>query len=165
MSETLVPANNRPIACPNCGNFIRPGEASCSQCGTEFPGTDPVLTTLLSVSPLASPDVSAPVKEHRRQLYFEPTSSIILQFFPSGTYVSLTLDLSDFNAYRLGVSRQHCQLRRRGTNLIVTDFGSANGTFLNAEKLAAHAEYVIAHGDILTLGQLQIAVFFTNALS
>jgi hypothetical protein len=64
----------------------------------------------------------------------------ILQFLPSGVVLTLALDnpallgrtsgaselfdqfdLSDLNAVKHGVSRQHCQLRRQDDHLIVTD--------------------------------------------
>ncbi len=107
-------------------------------------------------------------------------ASVILQFLPSGTCVTLPLDepvilgrgqtatphtiidLSGFNAMRHGVSRQHCKLERRDDKLILTDIGSSNGTHINQDSLLPHREYVIAHGDQLVLGTLHLFVAFSS---
>jgi pSer/pThr/pTyr-binding forkhead associated (FHA) protein len=36
------------------------------------------------------------------------------------------------------VSRQHCQLQRRGLVVEITDLGSANGTFLDGKRIPPH---------------------------
>jgi hypothetical protein len=72
------------------------------------------------------------------------------------------LDLSQFGAHDLGVSRHHCQFHRRGNNLIVIDLGSTNGTYLNDELLPPRQDRVVAHGDDLILGRLHLVILFST---
>ncbi|MBN1964196.1 MAG: FHA domain-containing protein, partial [Anaerolineae bacterium] len=111
------------------------------------------------------------------------TSSIILQFLPSGLCLPLALerpvvlgriavyedqgdedhiDLSDLNALRHGISRRHCLLRRLDNLILVRDLESTNGTVLNQELLIAHEDYPIVHGDRLILGTLNIVIAFST---
>ncbi|MBE1578222.1 FHA domain-containing protein [Amycolatopsis roodepoortensis] len=63
-----------------------------------------------------------------------------------------TLGRSRNAAIRLGdsrVSRLHCKIRWDGTNAWLTDLDSANGTFVNGQRMPAAT---LAHGDVLRLG-------------
>jgi hypothetical protein len=51
------------------------------------------------------------------------------------------------------VSSHHCELNRRGADLLVKDLNSTNGTFINGEKVA---EAVLKPGQILRLGQVEM---------
>ena len=60
------------------------------------------------------------------------------------------------NAFQISepsVSSHHCELNRRGTDLLVKDLNSTNGTFINGEKVA---EAVLKPGQILRLGQVEM---------
>ncbi len=72
------------------------------------------------------------------------------------------LDLTHFNARRLGVSRRHCVLQRRAAFLVVIDLNSANGTFLNNKRLLPYQHHIVAHGDQLILGALHIKLRFST---
>jgi hypothetical protein len=105
---------------------------------------------------------------------------VILQVAPSNRCLSLQLvkplvlgrglalgadellDLSEYQAYHLGVSRRHCRLQRCDNRLMITDLGSANGTSLNGEPLPANRERLVSHGDLLALGRLNVTVYFSN---
>lgn len=53
-----------------------------------------------------------------------------------------------------GVSALHCELRREGAGLSLTDLGSSYGTFLNnGAKLSPNAPYPIKPGDTFYLGE------------
>jgi two-component system cell cycle response regulator len=49
------------------------------------------------------------------------------------------------------VSRQHAQLERRGTEFVVSDMGSTNGTFINNERKRPHHSR-LTRGDQLRVG-------------
>jgi hypothetical protein len=51
------------------------------------------------------------------------------------------------------VSRTHVQIRLEGSNYLITDQGSSNGTFLNNTKLEALTSYPLNIGDKIDLGQ------------
>ncbi|MBN1679577.1 MAG: FHA domain-containing protein [Anaerolineae bacterium] len=112
---------------------------------------------------------------------FAPGTEIILQCLPSGQCFTLALDkpvilgrgevisdeqdaidLTQFNAVQHGVSRTHCSLERWANQLVVTDLGSTNGTFLNGESLLPFHRHAVAHGDKLILGSLHFYVSFAN---
>ena len=68
------------------------------------------------------------------------------------------VNLTPFNAEKLGVSRRHVALRPTASNLFVMDLGSTNGTRRNGRSIGLNTPYALADGDILTLGNLQLTV-------
>src|SRR6266496_6521076 len=52
------------------------------------------------------------------------------------------------------VSSHHCELLRRGSDIVVKDLNSTNGTFINGEKVADEA--VLKAGQVLRLGQIEM---------
>jgi hypothetical protein len=175
--DTRLVTRKRPIRCPQCGHYVSPEQNQCDQCGAaltrESRTSHDTPTHVLTRPPqvvaagLSNPDS------------FEPGATALLQFLPSGVCHTLTLkdsvilgrgtargddeflDLSEFNAERHGVSRRHCQLRRRDALLLVTDLGSTNRTFLNDYPLEPHRDYVVSHGDKLILGSLHVLITFS----
>jgi len=55
------------------------------------------------------------------------------------------------------VSRRHCSVRKSGANVEVSDLGSLNGTFVNANP---EREKKLAHGDRLKVGDSQFILLF-----
>src|SRR5438552_3190214 len=51
------------------------------------------------------------------------------------------------------VSSHHCEVLRRGSEVVVRDLNSTNGTFINGEKVT---ESVMKPGQVLRLGQIEI---------
>src|ERR1039457_3962642 len=51
------------------------------------------------------------------------------------------------------VSSHHCEVLLRGSEVMVRDLNSTNGTYINGEKIA---ERVIKPGQILRLGQIEL---------
>jgi len=70
------------------------------------------------------------------------------------------VDLSDYNAHYLGVSRHHAVLTARNSRVTIRDLGSSNGTYLNGGRLEPNKDYRMRHGDFLTLGKLEMQVSF-----
>ena len=52
------------------------------------------------------------------------------------------------------VSREHARVRRDGRRVVLEDLNSANGTFLNDERLRAPAE--LHEGDTITIGDVAL---------
>ena len=74
---------------------------------------------------------------------------------------SLVIDLSRYGAEERGVSRRHAGIfRTREGILQVSDLGSSNGTFINGLRLQENQFYSLNHGDILSLGKLDMNVRF-----
>jgi pSer/pThr/pTyr-binding forkhead associated (FHA) protein len=51
------------------------------------------------------------------------------------------------------VSSHHCEVLLRGSDIVVRDLNSTNGTFINGEKIT---ESVLKPGQILRLGQIEM---------
>src|SRR5437016_5896049 len=51
------------------------------------------------------------------------------------------------------VSSHHCEILLRGSEVVVRDLNSTNGTFVNGEKVT---ETVLKPGQILRLGQIEM---------
>jgi pSer/pThr/pTyr-binding forkhead associated (FHA) protein len=66
------------------------------------------------------------------------------------------VDLAPYHAYEYGVSRLHASIKLSQPFALLIDFGSANGTQLNGQKLSPDKPYPITHGDIFTLGKMKI---------
>jgi pSer/pThr/pTyr-binding forkhead associated (FHA) protein len=70
------------------------------------------------------------------------------------------VDLTPYDAYRMGVSRNHAVLTYKDKNLYIHDVGSVNGTWLNGQRLKAYELYSIQPGAVVSLGQLALYVYF-----
>lgn len=51
------------------------------------------------------------------------------------------------------ISSHHCEITLRGTDVVVHDLNSTNGTFIEGEKVS---ESVLKPGQVLRLGQIQL---------
>src|SRR5258707_5905636 len=69
------------------------------------------------------------------------------------------VDLDAYGAFDKGVSRIHATLTRVDDKFMVTDSGSANGTFVNGHALTKNEIYPIKNGDELRLGELRMHVY------
>ena len=159
-----------------CGYAYHPQDTYCLQCGELLPDS----TRPIAIPPGTLPE--DPPLTRRGTDFFQAGANAILHIWGYDQQVSVslesplilgrsgirgsdeTLDLDDFNAYQHGVSRWHCRLQRYGSQLIVTDLGSCNGTYLNNRRLRAHRDYVVTHGTYLSLGTLTLVVLFSSEI-
>src|SRR5213596_3144591 len=51
------------------------------------------------------------------------------------------------------VSSHHCEVLLRGSDIVVRDLNSTNGTYINGEKVT---ESVLKPGQVLRLGQIEM---------
>ena len=68
-------------------------------------------------------------------------------------YPDVEIDLDD------AVSRRHAEVIKRDETYFLTDTGSTNGTLLNGEKLPAHEERRLTHGDRIRVGERTEIIF------
>ncbi len=164
------------ISCKKCNSQELDGAIFCSQCGTQIiNATDTTTihpTGVIKPSGISdtTPQFPPPPPEFENStvaLCLIPTEEVI--FLPNeksftigrsteGQLVVPDVDLAPFNAYEAGVSRLHTNLKLQEHRAVVKDLGSANGTRINGKRISAHAEHVLAHGDILTLGKLKLQI-------
>lgn len=69
-------------------------------------------------------------------------------------YVVPDLDLTEYDAQELGVSRQHALLHPTADSLELVDLLSANGTLVNQVKLKKGEYRALEHDDVLSFGNL-----------
>lgn len=60
------------------------------------------------------------------------------------------------------ISRRHCELRVADSKLVIEDFGSKNGTFVNNEQISGTIE--LKMGDELRVGPLEFLVLIDHSL-
>ena len=162
------------IICPNCGNEEMPGALFCKECGTHF-------TNLREPTVI----ISASLANHLHQQNVEDSDQVVpptpddaslsLYLVETGDVIPLLgnteftigrssedqpilpdIDLAPYHAYEYGVSRLHASIQISQPFALLTDFGSANGTQLNGQKISPNKPYPITHGDIFTLGKMKI---------
>ncbi|GAB4521738.1 MAG: hypothetical protein Fur0018_02550 [Anaerolineales bacterium] len=72
--------------------------------------------------------------------------------------ISIGRDVSnDFIINDVEISRRHARLYLQGTQYIIEDLGSTNGTFINGQRLSG--PHVLRSGDVVLLGENVTLVF------
>lgn len=56
------------------------------------------------------------------------------------------------------VSHRHASLRQRGSDYLVVDEGSTNGTYVGGVRLAPQSPRVVRHGDVVRVGRIELEV-------
>ena len=69
------------------------------------------------------------------------------------------LDLSYYDTKF--VSRRHAQITRTGSEYVLVDLGSANGTFVNGMQLSPHAPQILRSGDRIAIGKAHLVFRLT----
>ena len=157
------------VICPNCQHANEPDLTRCSKCGTELIKTIavPEIVTLTAPFP-AVPDVDvtpetltllvsgykSPITAHRKR------ELVIGRRVPDHPIPDV--DLTGYNAYKLGVSRRHAILRCSEDGCALEDQASANATWVNENKLTPFVGYPLQSGDTIRLGHLVIYVYFST---
>ena len=70
------------------------------------------------------------------------------------------LDLSDFDGFKMGLSRRHAMIRQTGSGYEIIDLSSTNGTWLNDERLVPYTTYRLPSGSRLLLSRIRLYVFY-----
>lgn len=64
------------------------------------------------------------------------------------------VDDNTFPIAESSVSSHHCEILLRGSDVVVNDLNSTNGTFINGDKITGEA--VLKPGQVLRLGQVEM---------
>lgn len=76
-----------------------------------------------------------------------------------------TIDLTDFDAQDMGVSRHHATISKRDDHLVVIDHNSLNGTYINGQRLVPEKPRVLRDNDRLRIGRLLLMVTFEETVN
>jgi hypothetical protein len=169
------------ITCPNCNYNEIEGTIFCSECGTQLaPSSARVTQSINGSSPtniLITPsddlgldippeanEESGPVvylrlvDYHGKLIKLYGEKEFTLGRIVEGQAILPDIDLSEYDAFGKGVSRQHAILKILEKQVVISDMGSANGTRINGQKIMPQINYPLNHGDVLTLGKLRMQV-------
>jgi len=72
------------------------------------------------------------------------------------------LDLSDFDGFKMGLSRRHAMIRQTASGYEIIDLSSTNGTWLNDVKLKPYTPYPLPSGSRLLLSRVRLFVFYQS---
>jgi serine/threonine protein kinase len=149
-----------PVFCPNCGRGNKPGARFCSACGTNLPAATPApaqpTPRVQPVAPAPQPRLARFLITTPRRTWEFPLANLpcrIGRRDPSQAHFP-ELDLADDD--RGHASRRHAVIERRGTQYVLTDVGSVNGTLLNGMKVPAHRPQTLQPGDRVRIGDVEM---------
>jgi len=97
-----------------------------------------------------------------RILTIDVDQDVILGRSDRSDSYTVGIDLSEYGAYQLGLSRKHALIRRNGMQLEVQDIGSRNGTFVGDKRLEPNVPYVVRNGDEIRFGNMVAKLRFAK---
>jgi hypothetical protein len=149
------------VVCGNCGAtlndpFMDPGAKTKT---TDMQTVDLETIRGWPIDQAVLPDsgIAVYIEGRSNPIYIDPEGEFVIGR-KVGTTSEGLLDLSEAGGYHLGVSRRHVVIRRTEHGYEALDLGSANGTWLNDERLVPHQAYLLASGSHLRLGNMRLFV-------
>jgi len=162
------------VTCPHCGKSNKRDEIFCSACGQLLTMERGLFDTRHFVNNS---------ENLHNDEYFGPDSTLVLMvkgaqetfkirpqdqthevIIGRGAGVTMRpdIDLSSQQAAHLGVSRLHLTVHYNDKHrtLSASDMDSANGTFINGQRLYPEEVRILRHGDEIRLGKLTLIVYF-----
>jgi hypothetical protein len=138
--------------CPTCGQVLLTGTRFCSNCGTPISAEEdrspvPVSRTVLDQGPV--PYLLLTAGQGRGQA-FDLRGAVSL-----GRSQANSITISDGK-----VSRSHARLDPIRSTYVLTDLGSANGTYVNGVRITQPIR--LRDGDLVQVGDTQL-VFHTRS--
>ena len=165
------------IECPCCGRKHRPGTLFCTECGVYLPtggplGTEPIPEHDLPAARAHAWDGASErvgtrqtdavlrirVLSTDRQIQLPSNEEVQVGRLDAAHGIFPDIDLTPDGGLERGVSRRHCKIYEQGGEYFVEDLGSANGTFLDDERLTPYLPHVLNDGDRLQLGRVELEV-------
>jgi pSer/pThr/pTyr-binding forkhead associated (FHA) protein len=93
-------------------------------------------------------------------LILNPEGSLMIGRADTTVLSASSVDLTPYDASELGVSRKHAVIERADNVISIRDLESANGTYLNGQRLHPKQSCLLRDGDKLRLGNLVMHVYF-----
>jgi FHA domain len=166
------------VTCAKCGKPNKPQEAICYSCGAFLSNSKQATRALLETDELFfdheyfGPDSVLSLQARgatdidlNESYQIRPQDSegdLVIGRLGDGSTLVPDIDLSEHQADERGVSRLHLTLHYdgRSNTLLVMDMGSANGSFINGQRLHPNEVRILRNGDELRLGKLVTSVTF-----
>src|SRR5688572_17105519 len=159
------------MQCPDCQHENPSGVTHCEECGLSlYDGLmDQVETKQMNRFLASDLDSEVPISSQPLLLYLanvqkpvaiERRENLILGRKDPETKQIVDIDLSDYDAQALGVSRQHARLDAKQLPPVLIDMSSYNGTFVNGVQLLPDKPCELASGDEVRLGRLVTHLYY-----
>src|SRR5512139_2116054 len=164
------------VKCPYCQHQMMEGALFCDECGLslwgdaqgevstrKLEGDENEFSVKSGWGTATFQDLNQViihVRDAAEPVTIRPTSEYLIGRQDASSGIAPDLDLTDFGALEKGVSRLHAALRRGEDVLSIVDLDSANGTYLNGQRLAAHQPRLLRDGDEIRLGKLVLHIYF-----
>ncbi len=162
--------------CPSCNHNNRVTANFCENCGKSFTAAyDPQSTTEEIIKPKLRENLEEKVEKADRPVPAEGIAIYVAgQLKPAGirqddefiigrradpTEENI-VDLTPYDAFSQGVSRQHLRVRHTGKGYMVMDLHSRNGTWVDDQFLAPQTPLLIKSNTVIRLGLLRIILAF-----
>ncbi len=162
--------------CPACNHSNRATANFCENCGRALAtGYDPQSTTEEIIKPKLRENLEEKVEKVDRPApaegiaiyvagHLKPAEIRVDDEFIIGRRADPTevniVDLTPYDAFTQGVSRQHLRVRRTGKGYMVMDLHSRNGTWVDDQFLAPQTPLLVKSNAIIRLGLLRIVLAF-----
>lgn len=151
------------VFCYSCGQLLEPvkgaydtrvlGEQTSTPLDSEHFGPDSVL--VLRVRGSTENFEIRPQKSDHEMIVGRSTK---------GSVLAPDIDLTNKQASDLGVSRLHLSIGfdAEHESILIADLGSANGSYINGQRMMPKEVRVLRHGDELRLGKLVLLASFRH---
>jgi pSer/pThr/pTyr-binding forkhead associated (FHA) protein len=98
--------------------------------------------------------------ESERQVQLPVVTEVYLGRLDAAHGIFPDLDLTADGGLEGGVSRRHAKIHQKGSRFFIEDVGSANGTFLNGQRLTPYLPHPLQNSDKVQLGRLLLTIEF-----
>jgi hypothetical protein len=166
--------------CSHCAHENREGYLYCEECGQALNADGVSAIRPTKHFEVATDDISAHatwgtarfdkdatiilrIRDVADPITFQPHGQTIIGRADNTNSQKPDLDLTPYGALEKGVSRIHSAIFHNDDTLTVIDKGSANGTFLNGQRLIPNQPRVLRDGDEIRLGKLIAHIYFKSA--
>ncbi len=157
--------------CHNCNHDNRPGILFCEECGADMYGhmieqlgTTQKLKIRRADDPIYAEDekiqpIVLEVRDIEKTIVLEREGNVVLGRTDTATpRTTPDIDLASYGAAGKGVSRRHALLAVGDEPPVLIDLNSANGTFVNGQKLIPDRPILLHNGDELRFGRLVMRI-------
>lgn len=164
------------VKCPYCQSEMMEGALFCDECGLSLWGDSQGEVSTRKLEEGSNEfsvksgwgtatfqklnQVIIHIRDAPEPITVRPGDEFLIGRQDAASGITPDLDLTPYGALERGVSRVHAALRRGDDVLSLVDLDSANGTYLNGQRLAAHQPRLLRDGDEIRLGKLVLHIYF-----
>lgn len=146
------------MRCKDCGAPYHPGTLFCRECGRFLGAAGALPAAPIPETGRDAPHIQIRIPHSGREFVRPLTQTLWIGRADPASNFQPDLDLTPDGGLERGVSRQHATIELATTGPIVVDRHSANGTWLDGERLQAQRPYPLPPTAELQLGQLRLHV-------